>query len=104
MTFGYEFFIIFVMFLNIDQYREVSIQFVLPFILIVVIAIICNIVTIAYECFFGQKPSDIEKFLHLLNNVIKIRHFCLILSLFLFFDDAILSMQLRDNVHTRSRF
>ncbi|KAL5656918.1 hypothetical protein ACJX0J_030081, partial [Zea mays] len=37
MTFGYEFFIIFVMFLNIDQYREVSIQFVLPFIFIVVI-------------------------------------------------------------------
>ncbi|KAL5663863.1 hypothetical protein ACJX0J_023971 [Zea mays] len=36
MTFGNEFFIIFVMFLNIDQYREVSIQFVLPFILIVI--------------------------------------------------------------------
>ncbi|KAL5660635.1 hypothetical protein ACJX0J_027760 [Zea mays] len=46
MTFGYEFFIIFVMFLNIDQYREVSIQFVLPFIFIVVIDIICNIVCI----------------------------------------------------------
>ncbi|KAL5671262.1 hypothetical protein ACJX0J_015568, partial [Zea mays] len=60
MTFGYEFFIVFVMFLNIDQYREVSIQFVLPFLLIVVIDIICNIITIAYECFFGQKPSDIE--------------------------------------------
>ncbi|KAL5674767.1 hypothetical protein ACJX0J_010898, partial [Zea mays] len=49
MTFGYEFFIIFVMFLNMiyltgDQYREVSIQFVLPFIFIVVIDIICNIV------------------------------------------------------------
>jgi hypothetical protein len=31
-------------YLTEDQYREVSIQFVLPFILIVVIDIICNIV------------------------------------------------------------
>ncbi|KAL5651017.1 hypothetical protein ACJX0J_036475 [Zea mays] len=45
MTFGYEFFIIFVMFLNIDQYREVSIQFVLPFIFIVVIDNMASILT-----------------------------------------------------------
>ena len=31
-------------YLTEDQYREVSIQFVLPFLLIVVIDIICNIV------------------------------------------------------------
>ncbi|KAL5678472.1 hypothetical protein ACJX0J_014603 [Zea mays] len=62
MTFGYEFFIVFS-----DQFREVSIQFVLPFLLIAVIDIICNIITIAYGCFLflqeatrGQKPSDIE--------------------------------------------
>ncbi|KAL5676319.1 hypothetical protein ACJX0J_012450 [Zea mays] len=55
MTFGYEFCIIFVMFLNIDQYREVSIQFVLPFIFIVVIDIICNIVCDTKVNGYGRK-------------------------------------------------
>ncbi|KAL5672159.1 hypothetical protein ACJX0J_016465 [Zea mays] len=46
-----------------DQYREVSIQFVLPFLLIVVIDIICNIVTIAYKCFFiytGSYDTNVQ--------------------------------------------
>ncbi|KAL5680565.1 hypothetical protein ACJX0J_006950, partial [Zea mays] len=40
-----------------DQYHEVSIQFVLPILLIVVIDIICNIVTIDYGCFFTNVQS-----------------------------------------------
>ncbi|KAL5653624.1 hypothetical protein ACJX0J_032943, partial [Zea mays] len=65
MTFGYEFFIIFVMFLNIDQYREVSIQFVLPFIFIVVIDIICNIVCDDWSLlirFFWQSDQQKKKY------------------------------------------
>ncbi|KAL5655008.1 hypothetical protein ACJX0J_034327 [Zea mays] len=76
MTFGYEFFIIFVMFLNIDQYREVSIQFVLPFILIVTSEITYFRRYRPYFCFTpGTKQiRDIKRFRypegHMLNCLI----------------------------------
>jgi hypothetical protein len=44
-------------YLTEDQYREVSIQFVLPFLLIVVIDIICNIVCAGDSSMDGARAS-----------------------------------------------